>query len=167
MTKTDDAFWRKFGVLLILITLFGFGMYFAANAIGGRAYAKMNSDRRGRGTDSAGRQITHRRPRRADAAAGAGRIDCPGRECRTDTAPESTTVGAASDTSAASSAGQTVAAGAVDLAAGEKIYQSACFACHLSGAAGAPKIDDPARGSHGCRPGHGRTPPVRHPTEKG
>ena len=32
----------------------------------------------------------------------------------------------------------------VDLAKGKQIYDSACFACHLTGAAGAPKLDDKA-----------------------
>ena len=145
MTKTDDAFWREFGVLLILLTLFGFGMYFVANAIGGRAYAKMNSDPNA----VAARIAPVGKSRIGDPA---GQTQPPAQVASTapaasaaqTTAPESTTVPAASDTSAASSAGQTVAAGAVDLAAGAKIYQSACFACHLSGAAGAPKIDDPA-----------------------
>ena len=145
MTKTDDAFWRRFGVILILLTLFGFGMYFAANAIGARAYAKMNSD-----PNAVAARI---------APVGQSRIGDPARQTQPPaqvastapaasaaqtTAPESAAVPAASDTSAASTAGQTVAAGAVDVAAGEKIYQTACFACHLSGVAGAPKIDDPA-----------------------
>ena len=145
MTKTDDAFWRQFGVILILITLFGFGMYFAANAIGGRAYAKMNSD-----PDAVAARIAPVGKSRIGDPAGQTQppaqvaSTAPAASAAQTTAPESATVPAASDTSAASSAGQTVAAGAVDVAAGEKIYQSACFACHLSGVAGAPKIDDPA-----------------------
>lgn len=35
-------------------------------------------------------------------------------------------------------------AAAVDLAQGKTIYDTACFACHLSGAAGAPKLGDQA-----------------------
>jgi cytochrome c5 len=35
-------------------------------------------------------------------------------------------------------------AGAADLAAGEAIYKQACFACHGTGAAGAPKFGDKA-----------------------
>jgi cytochrome c5 len=35
-------------------------------------------------------------------------------------------------------------AGGADLAHGEQIYQSACLACHLIGAAGAPKLGDVA-----------------------
>ena len=145
MTKSDDAFWRQFGVILILLTLFGFGMYFAANAIGGRAYAKMNSD-----PDAVAARIAPVGKSRIGDPAGQTQppaqvaSTAPAASAAQTTAPESTTVPAASDTSAASTAGQTVAAGAVDVVAGEKIYQSACFACHLSGVAGAPKIDDPA-----------------------
>ena len=144
MTKADDVFWRQFGVVLILLTLFGFGMYFVANSIGGRAYAKMNSD-----PDAVAARI---------APAGQSRIGDPAAQTQppaqaasaasaTQTAAlESAAAPAAPDTGAASSTGQTAAAdtGAIDIAAGEKIYQSACFACHLSGVAGAPKIDDPA-----------------------
>jgi cytochrome c5 len=35
-------------------------------------------------------------------------------------------------------------AAAFDLAEGKLVYNSACFACHATGAAGAPKLDDPA-----------------------
>ncbi|MBD3670301.1 MAG: cytochrome c5 family protein [Gammaproteobacteria bacterium] len=35
-------------------------------------------------------------------------------------------------------------AAAADTAAGQKIYQQACFACHGTGAAGAPKVGDKA-----------------------
>jgi cytochrome c5 len=35
-------------------------------------------------------------------------------------------------------------AAAADVAAGQKIFQQACFACHGTGAAGAPKFGDKA-----------------------
>ena len=145
MSKADDVFWRQFGVVLILLTVFGFAMYFVANSIGGRAYAKMNSD-----PDAVAARI---------APAGQSRIGDPAQQTQTPV-PAASAASAASAvqtevsktgttpaaTGAASSAGQTVAAatGAIDVAAGEKIYQSACFACHLSGVADAPKLDDPA-----------------------
>ena len=46
-----------------------------------------------------------------------------------------TTAAAAAVTKAAPAAG-----GSVDLAAGEKLYKSACFVCHDAGIAGAPKL---------------------------
>ena len=149
MSKADDVFWRQFGVVLILLTVFGFAMYFVANSIGGNAYAKMRSN-----PDDVAARI---------APVGKARIGDPATQTQ---APESTASAvapaastaqapatetasaapAASGSGESGAAAQTVAAagGAVDLAAGEKIYQSACFACHLSGAAGAPKLDDPA-----------------------
>ena len=138
MSKADDVFWRQFGVVLILLTVFGFAMYFVANSIGGRAYAKMSSN-----PDAVAARI---------APVGQSRIGDPAAQ----TAPAASTAQvevakseaapAAPETSAASAEGRTVAAatGPVDVVAGEKIYQSACFACHMSGVAGAPKLDDPA-----------------------
>ena len=151
MSKVDNVFWRQFGVVLILLTVFGFGMYFVANSIAGQAYAEMNDDPdavltriapvgQSRIGDPAGQ--TQAPAETAVAAATPTTITVQVEE------PESETT-AASDAAAAGStgeAGEMVAAagGDVDLAAGEQIYQSACFACHMSGVANAPKLDDPA-----------------------
>jgi cytochrome c5 len=40
--------------------------------------------------------------------------------------------------------GISVSAQAADMKAGKKTYDSACFACHATGAAGAPKLGDKA-----------------------
>ena len=143
MSKADDAFWRQFGVILILLTVFGFGMYFVANSIGGQAYAKMKSS-----PDIVAARI---------APVGRSRIGDPAEQTQAPAqtastasaapaeAPKSETTAAASEVGGVGSEVQTVAAaGPVDVAAGEKIYQSACFACHMSGVAGAPKIDGPS-----------------------
>ena len=148
MSKADDVFWRQFGVLSILLTVFGFAMYFAANSIGGNAYAKMRSNP----DDVAARIAPVGKSRVGDPAAQAQALEStvsagtPTASTAQTPAPATETASAASDSGESSAAAQTVAAagGAVDPAAGEKVYQSACFACHLSGAAGAPKIDDPA-----------------------
>ena len=149
MSKADDVFWRQFGVILILLTVFGFAMYFAANSIAGGAYAKMNDDPdavlariapvgESRIGDPAGQTQAPDRtaaPTATTAAATATQAEEP----KTETAT------AATETAATGSADQTAAAtGVVDLAAGEQIYQSACFACHMTGVAEAPKLDDPA-----------------------
>ena len=151
MSKADDVFWRQFGVVLILLTVFGFAMYFVANSIGGRAYAKMNLDPdavaariapvgRSRIGDPAGQTQAP-----AQAAAPAAPAEAPTTVAAT---TETTT---ASEPAAAGSADQAVApaaasvdAGPVDIAVGEQIYQDACFACHMTGVAEAPKLDDPA-----------------------
>ena len=144
MSKADDVFWRQFGVILILLTVFGFAMYFVANSIGGRAYAKMH----GNPDLAAGRIAPVGRSRIGDPA---GQTQAPAASTASTAQADAPTGGmtaAASDAGTAGdagSAGQPVAAaGSVDLAAGEQIYQSACFACHLSGVAEAPKLDDPA-----------------------
>ena len=142
MSKADNVFWRQFGVILILLTVFGFAMYFAANSIGGRAYAKMQSN-----SDVVAVRIAPVGRSRIGDPAGQTQAPAPAASTATQAAaPTSGTTAAASDIGAAGSAGQTVtaAAGPVDIAAGEQIYQSACFACHLSGVAEAPKLDDPA-----------------------
>ena len=147
VSKADDVFWRQFGALLILLTVFGFAMYFVAHSIAGEAYAKMNSDPdavlariapvgKSRIGDSAAQTQAPAQVATAATAATAAQAE----------EPKSETTTAASDATAADSADQTAAAagGAVDIAAGEKIYQSACFACHMTGVAEAPKPDDPA-----------------------
>ena len=146
MSKADDVFWRQFGVILILLTVFGFAMYFAANSIAGGAYAKMNDDPNAvlariapvgesRIGDPAGQTQASAQTAVTTAAATATQTQ----------EPKTGTATAATETAATGSADQTAAAGgAVDLAAGEQIYQSACFACHMTGVAEAPKLDDPA-----------------------
>ena len=152
MSKADDVFWRHFGGLLILLTVFGFAMYFIAHSIAGEAYAKMNSD-----PDAVLARIAPvGKSRIGDSAA---QTQAPAQVATAATATTATTAAtaaqaeepksettAASDATVAGSADQTVAAatGAVDIAAGEKIYQSACFACHMTGVAEAPKPEDTA-----------------------
>ena len=116
----------------------------ADNSMPAEAYAKMNSD-----PDAVLARIAPvGKSRIGDSTA---QTQAPAQVATTTTAaqaeePKSETTTAASDATAAESADQTVAAagGAVDIAVGEKIYQSACFACHMTGVAEAPKLDDPA-----------------------
>ena len=142
MSKADDVFWRQFGVVLVLLTVFGFAMYFVANSIAGDAYAKMYSD-----PEAVAARI---------APIGQSRIGDPAVQTQApeqtaavavaatpETTPQPVAQDAGSATAAADSAEASTGA-AVDLAAGEKVYQSACFACHLTGVAEAPKLDDPA-----------------------
>ena len=146
MSKADDVFWRQFGVILILLTVFGFAMYFVANSIAGGAYAKMNDD-----PDAVLARIAPVGESRIGDPA--GQTQAPAQTAATMAAatatqaeePKTETATAATEIAATGSTDQTAAAtGAVDLAAGEQIYQSACFACHMTGVAEAPKLDDPA-----------------------
>lgn len=52
--------------------------------------------------------------------------------------------GAASAPPAAAAGSETADAPAADLAKGKSVYDVACFACHMTGAAGAPKMGDKA-----------------------
>ena len=141
MSKADDVFWRQFGVVLILLAVFGFAMYFVANSIGDRAYAKM----RGNPDAVVARIAPVGRSRIGDPAAQTASAAPAASAAQVEVA-KSETAPAAPEAGAASAEGQVVAAaaGPVDIVAGEKVYQSACFACHLSGVADAPKLDDPA-----------------------
>ena len=145
MSKADDVFWRQFGVVLILLTVFGFAMYFVANSIAESAYAKMYSDPEAvvariapMGKSRTGDPAAQTQAPEQTAAVAAPTSETIPQPAAQDAGAESTagTESAASDAPAAS------AGGAIDLAAGEKVYQSACFACHLTGVAEAPKLDD-------------------------
>ena len=126
MSKADDVFWREFGVVLILLTVFGFAMYFLANAIGGQAFAKMT----GNPEAVAERIAPFGQSRIGDPA---GQTRAPVQVAAAQAAPEDTR----QDTTG--SAGQTAATGA---AAGEEVYRTACSVCHMNGLADAPKLDD-------------------------
>lgn len=73
--------------------------------------------------------------------------DEPAGEQQAAAAPVATAPPASAPAAPATEAAAVAAAAApadADLAHGEKIYQSACLACHMSGAAGAPKLGDVA-----------------------
>ena len=113
MSKADDVFWRQFGVVLILLTLFGFAMYFVANAIGGQAYAKMRSN-----PDAVAERI---------APFGRSRIGDP--------------AGQTQASAQVAVAAPAASAGAVPRS-GSEVYRTACMACHATGAAEAPMLGD-------------------------
>ena len=115
MSKADDVFWRQFGVVLILLTLFGFAMYFVANAIGGQAYAKMMSN--------------------PDAVA--ERIAPFGRSRTGDPAGQTQALAQVAPAAPAASAGAAPRSGS-------EIYGTACVACHATGVAGSPLFGDNA-----------------------
>lgn len=59
--------------------------------------------------------------------------------------PAAEQAAAAPEQTAQDAPAQAAAAGNVDLAAGEKLYKTTCFACHDMGVAGAPKFGDKAQ----------------------
>lgn len=136
MGKADDVFWREFGVVLILLTVFGFAMYFLANAIGGRAHAKMI----GNPDDVAERIAPFGQSRIGDPA---GETQAPVQVAiavpTANTAAAQATPDIHQDTTG--SASRTVT---TEAAAGGDIYRTACSVCHMNGVAGAPKLDDRA-----------------------
>ena len=134
MTKADDVFWREFGVILILLTIFGFAMYFLANAIGGRTYAKMVGD-----PDTIAERIAPFGQSRIGDPAGQVSAQVAAAALPASTAAAQTTPDAHQDTTG--SASRTTATG---VEAGEDIYRTACSVCHMNGVAGAPKLDDKA-----------------------
>ena len=134
MSKADDVFWREFGVVLILLTMFGFAMYFLANAVGGRAYAKMVGN-----PDAIAERIAPFGQSRIGDPAGQAPPQVAAAALPANTAAAQTTPDTHQDTTG--SASQMAATG---VAAGEDIYQTACSVCHLNGLAGAPKLDDKA-----------------------
>lgn len=124
MSKADDIFYREFGVVLLLLTLFTIFMIILASRIGGNAFeATQNSE-------SAVRERI--------APVGQVRVGDPGRVVAAE-ASESTQV-AASAAAAESSA----PAAESSAKSGEAVYNAACLACHTTGAAGAPKLGDKA-----------------------
>ena len=115
MSKADDVFWRQFGVVLVLLTLFGFAMYFVANEIGGQAYAKMMSN-----PDAVAERIApFGRSRTGDPA---GQTQAPAQ------------VALAAPAASAGAAPRS----------GSEIYGTACVACHATGVAGSPLFGDNA-----------------------
>ncbi len=130
MSKADDIFWRQFAMIVLLLTVFGFAMYFVAKGIGGEAFARMQHD-----PDAVAERI---------APVGNSRIGDPA--TRLAAAPDSAEASSGETDSADGSSAQTTTTETMVAAAGagsgEEVYRSACFACHLSGAAGAPKLED-------------------------
>ena len=115
MSKADEIFWRQFGLILGALTVFGILMFILARIIAGAAFeTQVNNPK----------AVLER-----IAPVGSVRVGDP-----------NATVAVAKPAAAAAAAETTAAAGGE----GETVYGGACIACHASGAAGAPKLDDQA-----------------------
>ena len=118
MSNADDIFWRRFGMILAILTLFGFVVAFLARDIAGDAHqASMNSPM------SVAERI---------APAGSERVGDP------------TQIVAAKPKAAMQAAPAATAVASAGAVTAEQTYNTACMACHLSGVAGAPKKGDTA-----------------------
>ena len=121
MNKTDDIFWKQFGIIVLLLTVFGFAIYFLANRIGDIAFNDMQNP-----ASAIASRI---------APFGHSRIGDPSQQTavqQTEVIPTAATGGAG---------GTATDSGALS---GADVYSTTCFACHGTGAANAPKLGDMA-----------------------
>ena len=112
MSKADDIFWREFGVILLLLFVFGLAMFFLARSVGGTAFEQAKNSERA---------IAAR-----IAPVGQVRVGDPAKQTE---APVMQAAAPAAILAAAAKSG-------------EEIYNGICMACHLTGAANAPKLGD-------------------------
>ena len=121
VTKADDIFYRQFGVILLMLTLFTVCMIILASSIGGNAFETMqNSKSAVMERISPVGQVRVGNPEQVVAAEASGSMQV----------------------AAAQPPAQEAAAG--DAKSGEDVYNGGCLACHGTGAAGAPKLGDKA-----------------------
>jgi cytochrome c5 len=119
VSKADDLFFKEFGAILVVLTLFTVAMFFLARSIGGNAFHRIQN---------APSMVAAR-----IAPVGKARLDG-------DAVPQAATPKAAAAPAPAATTATAEPAGE----AGEKVYASACAACHVAGVAGAPKFGDQA-----------------------
>lgn len=147
MSHADDVFMRQFGVVLGLLVLFSVVVYFIAKAVGGASFeARVASP-----TATAERIAPVGSVVTSDAAVPAS-APAPATAAPAAAAPAT----AAPAPAPAPAASAPVVAAAGDSAAafdGQQVYQGACLACHATGAAGAPKLDDAANWAERAKAG--------------
>jgi cytochrome c5 len=136
----DRRFFNVFTMVLGGLVLFTIIIYFVAHSISGKTQAVWSTEER------------------ASAAALEERIAPMGTVAIAGEIPPDAPAPAAAATGAAEVAAP--AAGAPAAASGEDVYNSACFACHAVGVAGAPKLGD--RADWGPRIAQGRDTLVQH-----
>lgn len=121
---------------------------YIANASGADFPEPQAGDAAGDGDTAAEEQPTEEAGEAPAAAAEAAPAEQPAAEQAADTqeAPAAQESAPAQESAAAegNAADSSASASDIDLAAGEKLYKSVCFACHDLGVAGAPKFGDKA-----------------------
>ena len=121
-SKSDAKFWREFGLVLGLLFLFFVAMIVLARAVGGAALDRI--------ANAEGDVLARIAP------VAEVRVGDPSKT--TAAAPSAAPVAAPA---AGAKSGAQVAAAAKSP---EQVYNSACMACHTTGAANAPKLGDKA-----------------------
>ena len=122
--EQDAVFVRNFGLVLVLLTVIGIGVFVLANAVSGGSSATQNDPNAV-----------------AERTAPVGTANTSGAPiviASTLTAPATAAPASAAPAAAAAT---TVA---VNANPGQTTYDGACFACHATGAGGAPKMGDVA-----------------------
>jgi cytochrome c5 len=130
--QDNRRFFEHFSVVLGVLVVFTIIIYFVANHISGATQVQWSNDERASGGDMAERL----KPVGSVAVTGES----------TAVVGETAAPGAAPSAAPATAPVETAAASAAPAAAasGEDIYNGTCFACHATGAAGAPKLGDKA-----------------------
>jgi len=131
VSDQDRGFYQKFGLVLGALVLFTVFIYFVANHISGATAVEWEKAERATSADA----IERLKP--VGQVAIAGEKPAGG---------EAAAPGAAAAPAEAAPAPAATAANAAPAAtpSGEDIYNATCFACHATGAAGAPKLGDKA-----------------------
>ncbi len=115
MSNADNIFWRRFGAILVALSVFGVVVAFIARDIAGDSFrTAMNS-----------------RSAVAERLAKDGMVRVGD--------PNEVVEAAPAKMAMAPAAAPAAASGGDD---GESVYNSACMACHQAGVAGAPKLGD-------------------------
>jgi cytochrome c5 len=140
VSQQDRTFVNAFKAVIIFLVALTFVIFLAAIFISG-------------GQEEAQRQEPTYQKSVAQNIAPVGKVNVgePGTSTTVAAAPSAPVTEQATGAAPAATASQPAAAqapagatGAPDLAQGEQVYTKACFACHGTGAAGAPKLDDKA-----------------------
>jgi len=145
VSKADDIFYREFGVVLLLLTLFTICMIILAGSIGANAFEAMQNSKSAIGERIAPvGQVRVGNPDQVVAAEASESMQvaaaAPAGE---GSAPAAEGSAPAAEGSAPAAEGSAPAAGG-SAKSGEAVYNAACLACHTTGAAGAPKLGDKA-----------------------
>jgi cytochrome c5 len=115
VSNADNIFWRRFGAILLALTVFGVVVAFIARDIAGDSF----------------RTAMNNPAAVAERLAQDGTVRVGDPDKVVDAAPKQTAMAPAAAPAAAS--------GGDD---GESVYNAACVACHQAGVAGAPKLGD-------------------------